>query len=123
MSSEQPIAMNVRIEVEGEAEELDRATRQLLAELREHNVESADLIREDNASPGTKAADPVTLGAIALVVLPTVLPKIVEFLQSWVQRGVGRSVKFKGKFAGQDIEFEGSPKDLKQLLTEIKSTE
>jgi len=35
-------------------------------------------------------------------------------------RGHGRIVKFKGKIAGQVIEFEGSPEDLRELLEKLE---
>lgn len=92
-------------------EELDRMTRQLLSEIRQLDVESADLERSGAAPAGSKG-DPVTLGAIAVVTLPAVLPKIIESLQAWASRGQARTVKFKG----QGIEFEGPADELRKLL-------
>ncbi len=63
----------------------------------------------------------VTAGAIAIAVLPTFLPKLVEFIQAWALRGQGRTVKFKGKVAGQEVEFEGSAEDLKPLLATLSA--
>ena len=97
-------------------EDIDRMTRQLLFELREMDVESAELLKGVPAPYGAKSMDPVTTGAIAITVLPTVLPKIVEAIQAWSLRGSNRTVKFKGKLAGQAIEFEGSAEDLQKLL-------
>jgi len=92
-------------------EELDRMTRQLLSELRELNVESAELAKGGLAPDGSKG-DPITLGAIAFVAVPALLPKVVDLVQAWIIRGQGRTVKFKGK----RIEFEGSPEELRKLL-------
>ncbi len=103
-----------------DAEELDRLTRQLRDELQDlSGVETVELARGGPAPQGTKAVDPVTLGALALVVLPTILPKLVEFLQAWVLRERGRTVKFKGAVGGQQIEFEGAAEELKALLTTL----
>lgn len=102
----------------GDLEQLDRTTRELLGEVRNLDIESADLIRSSIAPEGTKAIDPVTLGAIALVVGPSILPKLVDFLQSWVMRQSGRTIKFKGKIGDRDIEYEGALEDLKTLLSE-----
>jgi hypothetical protein len=93
-------------------EELDRMTRQLLSELRELDVVSAELAKGASAPSGTKSVDPVMLGNIAVAVLPAFLPKVVDMVQAWVTRGQGRTVKFKGK----GIEFEGSPEELQKLL-------
>ena len=92
-------------------EDIDNMTRRLLAELRELDVESAELMRGESAPQGSKG-DPLTIGSIALVVLPAVLPKVVDLIQGWSTRGQGRSVKFKGK----GIEFEGSLEDLQEFL-------
>ena len=97
-------------------EEIDRMARQLLAELRETNVESAELARGGNAPRGTKAGEPLTMGSIVISALPSVLPSVVNVVQSWIARGQGRTVKFKGK----GIEFEGSPEDLYKLLATLE---
>jgi hypothetical protein len=96
-------------------EELDRATRQLLSELRELNVESAELEKGAPAPEGSKG-DPVTIGTIALEVLPVTIPAVIGLVQAWISRGQGRTVKFKGK----GIEFEGSPEELQKLLASLE---
>ena len=95
-------------------DELDRATRQLLSELRELNVESVELAKGGTAPEGSKG-DPITFGSIALEVLPVAIPSIIGLVQAWVARGQGRTVKFKGK----GIEFEGSPEELQKLLASL----
>ena len=97
-------------------EELDRMTRQLLSELRETDVESAELVKAGNAPQGTKSGEALTMGSIMVSALPTVLPSVVSLVQSWMSRGQGRTVKFKGK----GIEFEGSPEDLQKLLASME---
>ena len=96
-------------------EELDRMTRQLLSELRELNVESAELTKGEPAPDGSKG-DPIALGSIALELFPAVLPSVIGLVQSWMTRGQGRIVKFKGK----GIEFEGSPEELQKLLASLE---
>jgi hypothetical protein len=112
--------LQISLGEDADAEELDRLTRQLRNELRDvSGVEGAELVRGEPAPQGAKAVDPVTLGALALVILPTVLPKLVEFLQAWVLRGQGRAIKFKGDINGRQIEFEGEAKELKALLVTL----
>jgi hypothetical protein len=96
-------------------EELDRMTRQLLHELRDLDVESAELTKGGLAPEGSKG-DPITLASIALVAIPALLPKVVDTVQAWATRGQGRTVKFKGK----GIEFEGSPEELHKLLASLE---
>ena len=101
------------------ADDMDRIARQLLSELRDMDVESAELAKGDSAPSGTKSVDPVTIGSIAIAVLPTMLPKVVDGIQAWALRGNNRTVKFKGKVGGQAIEFEGSAEDLQKLLSQL----
>ncbi len=100
-------------------EDIDRMTRELLSELREMDVEWAELGKGGAAPDGTKAIDPVATGSILLAVLPTTLPKIIDGIQAWVLRGSNRTVKFNGKIAGQPIEFEGSAEDLQKVLAAL----
>jgi hypothetical protein len=100
-------------------DEVDQITRQLLSELRELDVESAQLVQDGRAPSGTKAVDPVTVGSIGIAVLPTLLPKVVDAVQAWALRGANRTVKFRGKVGGQAIEFEGSPEELHKVLARL----
>jgi len=119
---EDPFQLTVQVALdEADPEELDRLTRQLADELRQREVESVGMVQAGAAPEGSKAAEAVTLGAVAVAVLPAVLPKIIEFCQAWAQRGQGRLVKFKGKVGGQEIEFEGNAEDLKRLLAMLAS--
>ena len=114
------IQLNIEISAsDAMDEDIDLMTRQLLSELREMDVESAELAKGGSAPHGTKSVDPVMMGNIAVAVLPSVLPKVVDFVQSWAARGHRRTVKFKGKVSGQSIEFEGSAEDLQQLLATL----
>lgn len=96
-------------------EELDRLTRQLLTEMQDLNVESVELTKGGVAPAGSKG-DPITMGSIAISVLPTAIPSVIALVQAWVMRGQGRTVKFKGK----GIEFEGSPEELQKVLAKLE---
>jgi len=117
MTTEDVLNFELEIQAEDTVEtDLDQITRNLLAELRETDVESVELASSGIAPFGSKSGDPVTTGAIVLAVLPAFLPKVVEFVQAWALRGQGRTVKFKGKISGQTVEFEGHPDDLQKIL-------
>jgi len=112
MTETDQVEFNIEVSATDASEEdIDSMTRQLLAELRELEVESIKLAKGGSAPQGSKG-DPVTIGSIALIVLPAVLPKVVDLVQDWLTRGQGRTVKFKGL----GIEFEGSPKELQKFL-------
>ena len=112
MDSSEPIQLSIEVSANDATEdELDRMTRHLLHEMRELDVESAQLAKGGPAPVGSKG-DAITMGAIVLEVLPAVLPSVLGLLQSWVTRGQGRIVKFKG----MGIEFEGSREEFQKVL-------
>jgi len=104
-----------------DAEYLDQLTRQLLQELQDFDgVETADLVKGGPVASGAKSSEAVTLGQIAVVVLPALLPKLIEFVQAWVMRGQKRSIDFEGEISGQKIKFRGSAEELSSLLASLQ---
>lgn len=82
------VEINIEVsETDAAEEDVDNMTRQLLAEVQELDVESAELARSGPA------------------------PKVAEVVQDWSTRRQGCIVKFKGK----GIEFEDSPEELRKL--------
>jgi hypothetical protein len=119
-----PELEQLRIEIsasDATEEDIDLMTRQLLSELRETDVDSAELAKDVSAPGGTKSADAVTVGSIVISALPTVLPAVVGLVEAWAARGRGRTVKFKGEIGGGMIEFEGSPEELQKLLDSLQA--
>lgn len=99
---------------EGDIEELDQVTRQLLAELREFDLESVSLVREGDSPEGAKAVEAISVGALGVAVLPAILPKLVEFLQAWSLRGENRTVKIKTQVGDRSLEVEYLPETMTQ---------
>jgi len=122
MKEERPATIQVQIKTDdGDPDEIDQLTRQLLRELRYEDVESAELLRDDSLPPGAKSVEAVTLGAIMMAVFPKAVPRIIELLKTWVERGAGRRVTLKGEIGGKNIEFEGGSKDFKVLLESLEN--
>jgi len=116
MTESDQVEFNIEVSAQDtSSEDIDRMTRQLLSELRELDIESVELTKGGIAPAGSKG-DPITLGSIAIQVLPAVLPSVIGLVQSWAARGQGRTVKFKGK----GIEFEGSPEEFQKLLATLE---
>jgi hypothetical protein len=90
-------------------EELDRETRELLSEIREMDIESAELVKAGELPEGAKAGEPITLGTLSVAVLPAMAPILIEFVQSWSLRAKNRIVKIKAQVAERYIELEYSP--------------
>ena len=125
-SSETPVNLMLQLNAgkDNDPEALDRLTRQLLAEIQNLEVESAGLAKGGPAPEGAKSAELMTLGSLAVVVLPTIAPKVIELLQSWTMRAENRTVKIKAQVADRSIEVEYSPSamsaaELKHLVSTI----
>jgi hypothetical protein len=116
MDDPDPTQLHIEISVsDATEEELDRMTRQLLSELRETDIESAELAKGGPAPMGSKG-DPIAIGSIVLEMLPDVMPVVIGLVHAWSTRGQGRTVKFKGK----GFEFEGSPEEFQKLLATLE---
>ena len=97
-----------------DTDELDRATRQLRDELEDLNVGSVELAKSDVVVAGTKSAEVITFGSLAVTILPTLVPKLIEFLQSWTLRGESRKIKIKTQVGDRSVEVEYSPQATSQ---------
>jgi hypothetical protein len=103
--------VSVLVELEPDSEldpeHVERLTRQLRAELAELDVESVGLAAGGMAPEGTKAADPVTVGAIVVALSASggVFTSVIETLRDWVGRSTGRH-RIAVTIDGDTIELE-----------------
>lgn len=112
MDNSELTQVNLTVSANGATEEdVDNMTRQLLSELRELDIDSAELVKGESAPMGTKG-DPITIGSIALAVLPNTLPSVVALVQDWMARREGRMVEFQGG----GMTFKGPPEAFQQAL-------
>ncbi|HEV7507736.1 MAG TPA: hypothetical protein VGS07_22825 [Thermoanaerobaculia bacterium] len=96
MADETPVELLVEVGASGaDAEEVDRLTRDLLRELRELPLESANLVSDGQPGHGAKSGKVGVIGQLMAGVLPTFLPNLVTFLQIWLKRGDGKTIKLK----------------------------
>jgi hypothetical protein len=100
-------------------DELQQLARRLLRSLDSLDVESVSLLREQSTLSGTKGGvDPITLGALSVVVLQVALPKVLEFLQAWTLRNKDYTLKIKVQQGDRIIEAEYpakmSPEEVKR---------
>jgi hypothetical protein len=105
-----PTNVVLRIDVPDPAAEEDRdaMARQLLQEIREDLPEfsSVDLVTVDEAQAGAKSGELVTIGAVAVSILPALVPQLVEFVRAWSLRGRGRPVRMKFDANGVEVELD-----------------
>lgn len=124
----QKIDLKVHVDAEEADDEMvSELTRQLLLEVRDCEIEDADLVSIDSAPPGAKSAGGFELGALALSVLPKAAAQLIEFLFSWAKRGSDRVIKISTQIGDRKFDVEYDPKtisndDLKQLVEDITGT-
>ncbi len=118
----QLLTLQLEADEDVDADELDEMTRQLRDELSEvPEVESAKLLHTGAAPAGAKVFDPISLGALAVAILPGAVPKLLEVLSGWLMRGENRKIKIKTQIGDRSVELEYAPStmsqaDLKQLV-------
>jgi hypothetical protein len=112
------LEFTVRLDAEDEdAEELDDRTRELLQDLRDQPVESAELVRAAAPPPGTKGIDPQT-AEIAVVVASAAIKLVLDLLGR--KHGV---ISFDGRIGGKRVKFEGAAKEFAQLIASVTSAQ
>ena len=120
MANEFLVELHLRLETDdaSSAEELDRLTRRLAAELRETEAERVELARGEEAPAGAKG-DGVTLGSIVVAVVPAFIPLVIEYVRAWAERQRTDDLRFSGTINGHPIDFAGSRKELEVLARSL----
>jgi hypothetical protein len=80
---------------DGDAEELERLTRQLRGQLEELDVDAVEPISAGHAPEGTKAVDWVVIGGLVVRYGPAGVSAVVRTVQAWVARDARRSVTIR----------------------------
>lgn len=89
---------------------VDESARLLLADLREsEGTVTAELLVGDSGPVGAKSPEAITIGMLALAVLPTMLPRLVQALQAWSLRWRDYRVRIKKQVGDQSFELEYAP--------------
>lgn len=111
-------------EADADEDDLHSAAQALQRELVELGVERAELVRSDVPVPGTKG-DAITVGALAVAVLPDLIPKFLEFVSHWLKRAPeprAIRVRLRDRDRVVDIELDNSQASLKTALSLAKRT-
>ncbi len=92
------VILTLQIEAQDEidADKLSQLTGYLRSELDDLDIESVTDVRDQAIPLGAKVVDPLTAGALIVVVLQAALPK----------RGEGQAVKIKAQLGNQSVEVE-----------------
>jgi len=101
----------------------DTMTQRFLNDLRIVRVESATRLAVAGQKQGAKSPEALTIGSIAVAVVPEVLKDLIQALFDWVRSSPSRTITIRPKrgnmdnAGGNEIELTGkwSPAELKVL--------
>ena len=107
--------VDVGVEADAEAAELDQATAQLREELLELDVDAVDRPAGEPPPPGTRAAESVLLGTLVVGLGRETIAAVVRTIEAWVARRSSRTVKVT--LGGDSIELDNvSDADRRRLI-------
>ena len=95
------IVLKVDLGSDASVDKLDLTTRELRAELKS-KVDSVDFIEKD-APVGARSGDAISVGALALAVIPSVVREIIRLIHNWCLRAERRKVEFEIKHSDYRI--------------------
>jgi hypothetical protein len=112
------LELQVGVDRDADAEELDDETRRLRRRLLELDVESVEPASQGPPPPGTRAVDAAAIGTL-LVSLATTAPalaSLVTTLRGWVGGKSGRSIKLV--VGGDTLEISDASREEQDRLIE-----
>jgi hypothetical protein len=102
---------------DGDAEELERLTRQLRGQLEELDVDAVEPISGGRHAPeGTKAVDWVVIGGLVVRYGPAGVSAVVRSVQAWVSRDARRSVTIRE--GDRELVLDAATADQQERLVE-----
>lgn len=109
------LLVDLGVDRDEDAAELDEATRQLQRELLELDVDDVHRVQEGAPPPGTRAVDATVLGSLAVTAATEVIGSVVRAIAQWIGRRGDRSVKLT--IGDDSIELSNvSVEDQRRLL-------
>jgi hypothetical protein len=105
VAEELTLRLDLALDGDAGAEELDAATRDLLGELRALDVDSAERASGGPAPEGARAVEVALLGSLVVKLGQAAVGPVARVLQDWLARRSGRTIKLT---LGEDsIELSG----------------
>jgi hypothetical protein len=127
--SENPTELFLELSLDGgDNAELEELSNQLKAEVSDLNVDSIEQVSEGPAPEGTKSADYMAIGQMAVTLAPALIPPLFDLLKSWVERKPSTTpVKIKVKVGKRTAQIEYDPtktsaKDLEALVKTLNKS-
>jgi hypothetical protein len=116
MSDVLQMQVDIGIESDADAAELDEATVQLRQDLLQLDVEDVERPPGEPPPPGARAVDATILGTLIVSAGPAVIGTVVQTLAGWLSRRPSRSLKIE--IAGDSIELTDVSAEEQQRLIE-----
>ena len=116
MSDVLQMQVDIGIESDADAAELDEATVQLRQNLLQLEVEDVERPPGEPPPPGARAVDAAVLGTLIVSAGPAVIGTVVQTLAGWLSRRPSRSLKLE--IGGDSIELTDVSADDQQRLIE-----
>jgi Effector Associated Constant Component 1 len=109
------VRIDVGVEPDADAADLDEATLQLRRKLLELDVEDVERPAEGSPPPGTRAVEAVLLGTLVVTATQELVGAVFRTVAGWLGRRPNRSVKLE--IAGDSIEVtDPSAEDQQRLI-------
>jgi Effector Associated Constant Component 1 len=109
------VRVELGLEPDSDAGELDEATLQLRRELLELDVLDVKRPSEGPAPPGTRAVDATVLGTLVVTATQGVVGAVIQAVMGWLARRPNRSITVG--IAGDSIEVtDPSAEDQRRLI-------
>ncbi len=109
------LRIDVRIEPDADAAELDEATLQLRRELLELDVQDIERPSAGPPPAGTRAVEEALLGTLVVTATRELVDTLVHVVAGWLRRSSNRSVKLE--IDGDSIEVtDPSAEDQRRLI-------
>jgi len=108
--------VDLGVDRDEDAAELDEATRHLQRELLELDVDDVQRLREGAPPPGARAGDAAVLGGLAVTAGTEVIGAVVRAIVQWIGRRADRSVKLT--IGDDSIELSNVSAEDQRLLVE-----
>jgi hypothetical protein len=110
------LRVDVGVEADADAAELDEATTQLREELLELDVDAVDRPAGDPPPPGARAAEAMVLGTLLVGLGRETIGAVVRTIEAWIARRSSRTVKVT--IGGDSIELSNISDDDQHRLIE-----
>jgi hypothetical protein len=115
-ATETSLELQLDLDDQADAEELDALTSGLRRQLLQLDVESVERAEGPPPPPGARAAEAISLGTllVTLASTPEVLRALLGTVRAWLSRSAARSVKVK--LGDSELEVTGISSEQQQRL-------